>query len=425
MFLPLLFLTSIATQAQALGRLKIANSYLLLLHARLVGLGKRFDRTLLSNPSIISSSSTRNVLHCDAVSASASASSSDYKGATGSDTLDIPSRNTTSTGSEITSQYPSEKVIIRASCDDEPNGRLDSAVSNGSEVDDRIEIDESCKAASKVQDNPLVDGKEGGNGDGEISSQNDEMGSKEDTTAAAVTDAKNILKRLLRGGNGNSNDDEKHIELSSAFGRQPLSSSPSSSSCSPSFRSTSNALSKLASVIPSEVQMDDSMMQHLAKAAMDLHRFRTGREANGDADGRAFPRTNIGTAGDTSTVAWTNDERERCKHAADRYGRCDAKQIALAIGTRTEAQVRAHLRNIGEKERATMSLDKELTHQLTMSLRGQTQEGVAALDAQDNKRECNEVGSQHPSSVPIQKFVENSAATINILEPRKKRRSGI
>jgi hypothetical protein len=45
-----------ATEAQQLGRLKMASAYLLLLHARLVGLGKRFDKAY-SPPSTTSSSS--------------------------------------------------------------------------------------------------------------------------------------------------------------------------------------------------------------------------------------------------------------------------------------------------------------------------------------------------------------------------------
>lgn len=39
-----------AREAQALGRLKMASAYQLLLHARLVGLGKRFDRAQVIEP---------------------------------------------------------------------------------------------------------------------------------------------------------------------------------------------------------------------------------------------------------------------------------------------------------------------------------------------------------------------------------------
>jgi hypothetical protein len=42
-----------ANDAQALGRLKMASNYLLLLHARLVGLGKRFDRSKRAEPKSI------------------------------------------------------------------------------------------------------------------------------------------------------------------------------------------------------------------------------------------------------------------------------------------------------------------------------------------------------------------------------------
>ena len=41
-----------AADAQNLGRLKMASNYLLLLHARLVGLGKKFDRAKTAPPSM-------------------------------------------------------------------------------------------------------------------------------------------------------------------------------------------------------------------------------------------------------------------------------------------------------------------------------------------------------------------------------------
>lgn len=50
-----------AHDAQALGRLKMASNYLLLLHARLVGLGKKFDRAKKAEPRSIDNSFRNNI----------------------------------------------------------------------------------------------------------------------------------------------------------------------------------------------------------------------------------------------------------------------------------------------------------------------------------------------------------------------------
>jgi len=124
-------------------------------------------------------------------------------------------------------------------------------------------------------------------------------------------------------------------------------------------------------------------MEHLARAAVDLHHRRTGRgklheraEAarlaaalkggGGRIEGVAavgvmHPSNHNGTgagagganAGGTGgSVVWTTAEKIKCQNAARKYGRDELSRIAKEVGTRTEAQVRAHLRNVAMMERA-------------------------------------------------------------------------
>eukprot|EP00978_Attheya_sp_CCMP212_P001547 scaffold3165_cov48-Attheya_sp.AAC.2 len=104
-----------------------------------------------------------------------------------------------------------------------------------------------------------------------------------------------------------------------------------------SHASTAMAQSVLAKIMPSNAELDPTMLEHLAKAAMELHHKRTGR--------RMSPEKPTG-------IAWSRSELEQLHKAVEKYGRQDTAQIAKELGgSRTEAQIRAYLRNSLERER--------------------------------------------------------------------------
>jgi SHAQKYF class myb-like DNA-binding protein len=110
------------------------------------------------------------------------------------------------------------------------------------------------------------------------------------------------------------------------------------------------------------------MMEHLAKAALDLHHKRQGdtsasislRQSDNLQKNGIHTVTSNNEQAKASRIAWTDEEHRRCIDAVDELGRSNTKEIAEAVGTRTEKEVIAHLRNASEKEKATQSLHQEL-----------------------------------------------------------------
>jgi SHAQKYF class myb-like DNA-binding protein len=247
-------LVGAAAEAQVLGRLKMSNSYLLLIHARLITLGKRFDRSLTPFPigklSVKRESETAR-----------SADSKDY--------------HDRSDGASYYSNSINKTLI-------QQNRYCDSGA-------------ESPPVCASIES-------------GEASSL-----PAEDEKAVAV--AKTLTK-----------------------------------------------------IIPSGIKFDATMMEHLAKAALDLHHKRQGdtsasisllQSQNLLNNGINSVTSNTEQA-KTSRIAWTDEEHQRYIDAVDELGRSNTKEIAEAVGTRTEKEVIAHLRNASEKEKATQSLHQEL-----------------------------------------------------------------
>lgn len=116
----------------------------------------------------------------------------------------------------------------------------------------------------------------------------------------------------------------------------------------------------LAKILPNEVDLDNTMMEHLARAAMELHNKRTGR-------GMLHERTEAKkTIAETSAatapgggVAWTDEEKARCLRAAENFGRDKYDAIAFAVGTRSPAEVKAHLKNVSGREKVQRNLASE------------------------------------------------------------------
>ena len=60
-----------------------------------------------------------------------------------------------------------------------------------------------------------------------------------------------------------------------------------------------------------------------------------------------------------SAVAWTPAEKQRARLALAQYGGANIAYIVRAVGTRSEAQVRAHLRNVQSQEVAVAAVKME------------------------------------------------------------------
>ena len=60
-----------------------------------------------------------------------------------------------------------------------------------------------------------------------------------------------------------------------------------------------------------------------------------------------------------SAVAWTSAERQRAREALAKFGSDNIDDFVRAVGTRSEAQVRAHLRNVQSREVISAAVKKE------------------------------------------------------------------
>jgi hypothetical protein len=114
---------------------------------------------------------------------------------------------------------------------------------------------------------------------------------------------------------------------------------------------------ELAKILPNNVEMDSDMMEHLARAAMELHHQRTGRRIQSDAVMTPPPLTTA------ASVAWTEEERLKVRNAVD-LGTTEPSEIASILQTRTEAQVKAYLRNSQELKKGSAQMEEEFTSDL-------------------------------------------------------------
>jgi hypothetical protein len=240
-------------EAQSLGRLKMASAYQLLLHARLVGLGKRFDRT-----TIAPRNSRRN-----------QDDSGDEEESADEESVDGNTHGTAMTPATMKSE------------------------SNATQVT-------NTTTPATVAATPA-----------------------NATTAAAATPAT--------------------TDSSSAPAGLP------------------NVLAQLTEILPSNLEMDTSMMEHLARAAVELHHQRTGRKKS--ADGLlASPMTGmIGeetAAGGPNKIAWSEQEQGVVAAALD--NKQTPMQIARMLKTKTEAQVKAYLKNQSSRKKGTAEMEEEM-----------------------------------------------------------------
>ena len=148
----------------------------------------------------------------------------------------------------------------------------------------------------------------------------------------------------------------------SAATASPASNGSTTGATGPSSPSetTQDALhSTLANMLPQNVEMDSAMMEHLARAAMELHHQRTGRRIASDNITEPPPKTSP----NTPSIVWTEQERSQVQKALD-AGNTNAAAIASQLKTRTEAQVKAYLRNSKERQKGSAQIEEEITTDL-------------------------------------------------------------
>ena len=122
------------------------------------------------------------------------------------------------------------------------------------------------------------------------------------------------------------------------------------------------AARQFAKMLPSNIELDTAMMEHLAKAAAELHAARSGRKREPSVlqspDAREFLAGTANRQGVTTAttlgVAWTRSEID-CMEVGLLNGKTP-RMIAKQMG-RTVQQVRSFFRNRDERARVAADLD--------------------------------------------------------------------
>lgn len=120
----------------------------------------------------------------------------------------------------------------------------------------------------------------------------------------------------------------------------------------PSATTTTTAAAELSKYLPSHIELDSTMMEHLARVAMELHHQKTGRKIHSDT-----PTPPPLSSTSKSTVAWTEAEKHQCQVLLDQgLGDYD---ISQRMKSRTEAQVRAYLQNQKIRQREARAVEQD------------------------------------------------------------------
>lgn len=130
----------------------------------------------------------------------------------------------------------------------------------------------------------------------------------------------------------------------------------------PNTTPKTRAVRELAQFLPNNIEMDQAMMEHLAKAAAELQAARMGRPIKSKAqDAREFFAQTANEQGVTnaatssSGIAWTDLEIAKLQKALD-DGVVDSAKLVHMLPGRTEQQVKVYLRNQTERKRVQESM---------------------------------------------------------------------
>lgn len=130
------------------------------------------------------------------------------------------------------------------------------------------------------------------------------------------------------------------------------------------------SVAELSKYLPSHIELDSTMMEHLARVAMELHHQKTGRKIHSDT-----PTPPPLSSSSKSTVAWTEAEKHQCQVLVDQ-GLTDY-DISQRMKSRTEAQVRAYLQNQKIRQREVRAVEQDF---------GEEQSGNAASSTSPRKK---------------------------------------
>lgn len=107
---------------------------------------------------------------------------------------------------------------------------------------------------------------------------------------------------------------------------------------------------ELSKLLPEHIELDSAMIEHLARAAMDLHHKRTGRKIQSDQP--TPPPVSSGK----STVAWTEQEKLQCQELV-KQGQSE-EEIAHHLKSKSEAQVRSYLQNKKQRQSQAQAVEQ-------------------------------------------------------------------
>ena len=305
----------------------MAAAYSLLLHARLVGLGKRFDRSIVEE---LPNEETNN-------------SNNNYETHGGDTSVEKATEGTTSPSNKT--QEEQEQMVEEA---------------NNHQANSKKNVSSSTKDQQAAS-----------------SSNSDTQG------------------ELVAKANAAAGD-----RSSTVVGDQKKDDHDAPATAAPVVALPAVALEQLSSILPSEVQLDGDMMEHLARAAVELHHQRTGRKVapdgllasppqsglmslNMNGGGAPAPATTTSTANakkgtaktETATtattqskIAWTPHEVAIVEqHRNDKSSDNDndkkmmtPSQLAELLPTKTEAQVKAYLKNTTSRKRGKAHVEQDI-----------------------------------------------------------------
>ena len=369
-------LAQAASEAQQLGRLKMASTYLLLLHARLVGLGRRFDK-------LRESQFAEEEEDAEEVIPNESLMDPMEEGYFGDNTNPFPEND------ETQAEHKDEHATV-APCSP-PSLRHTRATPFSS-----VNHEENGSSREADIGSSLLLPTPPTNATTSSSSLNDGSLNVE-AISASVTQS---LEQQQQEQEHEDNTDDNLPPFSSPSLR------PSTNRINSNFSATPKtaAAKQLASMLPSHIEMDQAMMEHLAKAAAQLHAARSGKARKGQGNhlsplaGTTDKAATIpsGTSTETATakgnaptdqtslakgpvtevssataakpthqpqpnraVSFTTGESTLLQEAV-RAGNPNTFELARQTG-RSEVQIKAFLRNLDTKKRLLKDLDLGFT----------------------------------------------------------------
>jgi hypothetical protein len=167
---------------------------------------------------------------------------------------------------------------------------------------------------------------------------------------------------LHRPDNGCSADEHSTATTASAPGTPAsvataaaVGGTPASSGTTP----TGPSVAELSKYLPSDIELDSTMMEHLARVAMELHHQKTGRKIHSDTPTPPPSK---------STVAWTEAEKHQCQVLLDQG--LPEYDISQRMKSRTEAQVRAYLQNQKIRQREARAVEQDFEEDNTPRKKG-------------------------------------------------------